>query len=83
MEICYQNYHKRNPNALSADFNLHKHYKRPLLARLWEYSQSGGQNNKIFLHKNRSQFPQEKISFVLSSGLAAFPRCAEGVYSKQ
>ena len=33
------------------------------LARPWECSQSGGQDNNIFLHENRSQFPEEKILF--------------------
>ena len=43
---------------------------RPL-ARLWECSQSGVQNNKIF-------FTEAKISFVLSSSLAAFPQTCKG-----
>ena len=45
---------------------------RPL-ARPWECDQSEGQNNKIFLHENRSQFQEENISFVLPPRLAAFP----------
>ena len=36
------------------------------------------ENNKIFLHENRSQFPEEKNSFVLSSRLAAFPQVQGG-----
>ena len=39
--------------------------------RPWECVQSGGQNNKIFLHENRPQFPEEKTYFVLSSILPA------------
>ena len=34
---------------------------------------------RFFLHENRSQFPEEKIYFVLSSRLAAFPWCARGL----
>ena len=49
------------------------------LAHPWEYSQSGGHNN-IFLHENRPLFLEEKMSFVLSSRLVAFPWCARGLY---
>ena len=53
-------------------------YNRPL-ACPWKCSQSGGQNNKICLHENRSQFPKEKLYFVLSSRLATFPSCVRGL----
>ena len=43
---------------------------RPV-AHLWECSQSGVQNNKIF-------FTEATFSFVLSSGLAAFPHSCKG-----
>ena len=33
----------------------------------------GDRTIRFFLHENRSQFPEEKISFVLSTRLAAFP----------
>ena len=48
------------------------------LASPWKCSQFGGQNNKIVLHENRSQFPEAKISFVLFSRLAAFPQTSKG-----
>ena len=34
----------------------------------------------FFLHENRSQFPEEKIYFDLSSRLAAFLHYVQGVY---
>ena len=41
----------------------HPYWANKPLARPWKCSQFGGQN-KIFLHENRSQLPEEKISFV-------------------
>ena len=49
---------------------------RPL-ARPWECSQSGGQNN-IFLHENRSQFPEEKISFFFVLQIGCNPMMCKG-----
>ena len=48
-------------------------------AHLWECSQSGDRKIRFFLHNNRSQFPEEKIAFFLSSRLAAFSWCARGI----
>ena len=38
---------------------------------------------RFFLHENRSQFPEGKISFVLSSRLTAFPWCARGLFIRK
>ena len=45
---------------------------RPLHVR-GNASHVGDRTIRYFLHENRSQVPEEKISFVLSSRLAAFP----------
>ena len=57
------------------------HYYRPL-AGPWECSQSVEDRTiRFFLHEDRSQFPEEKIYFVLSSRLAAFLWCTKGCIS--
>ena len=51
----------------------------PLHVR-WKAANLEDETRRFFLHENRSQFPEEKISFVLSFRLAAFPRCARGLF---
>ena len=53
--------------------------KKKRLARLWECSQSGEQNNQIFFCMRTDLNSQERMSFVLSPRLAAFTSYARGL----
>ena len=57
-------------------------YFRHNIVKIAVDPRGASQAGRALLHENRSQFPKEKISFVLSSRLPAESHDVQGVYIK-